>query len=660
MLTRKKVLCLMLTIVMAFMLLPTPQTIAAPADPNAPVCSVTLIKEDSVTGAKLNGAIFRLWRITQGGYEEIFVNSTSANVYESSSTATGVALTTGTDGKLKVSKLPPGDYYFEEITAPEGYTLPTGAAAQTHFNVGNGVFTATANRNAYGSVYFVLPFYSRNSATYGPRLGDLILLKYLKDNGAPVSASATYISSFARYADGFLYNNCIDFYMKGHAYTFLHDDLMPQVRWLLSKSPAANTPIEDLSEIVDWYYANVGGLTEADFNLDAFHARYDDEAKMFAALSPMNKNSETTSQQILDNVGLEDFDQFLELVVIQMAFSAAVWHFTNGFEIYLDADSGWQDGGVPIISIPPAVEKIYNWYMTQYAGDPTADTFSNETELFSLVRIDDGSDPLHHMFKFSSNPASADWHDATFLLSDIIGGVSFNTLPDPYEVTINKNDDIVHVYLDAPDLPYTLVFHQLVLKNVWYARETDSAYAGVPSAATQDHLLAIRDRYALLNSSTDAEVTVRNAATPVTPYVPPVVPPQESPEPSPDPSPEQSPEQSPEPSPEPRTEPSPRPYVPGGNDPGGPPTPHNPGTVLVPDDDGGYIEFDDDGTPLGRWYYDDITEEWIFDEFPPLGALSPPTGDSADTALYLLMLGISLAAICSIAAYNRKKKQGTN
>ena len=65
------------------------------------------------------------------------------------------------------------------------------------------------------------------------------------------------------------------------------------------------------------------------------------------------------------------------------------------------------------------------------------------------------------------------------------------------------------------------------------------------------------------------------------------------------------------------------------------------GHILVPDGDG-FIQLDEDGTPLGRWEWDPELEEWIFDEFVPLGAL-PPTGDNDVRArlffLSLLILG---------------------
>jgi fimbrial isopeptide formation D2 family protein len=56
------------------------------------------------------------------------------------------------------------------------------------------------------------------------------------------------------------------------------------------------------------------------------------------------------------------------------------------------------------------------------------------------------------------------------------------------------------------------------------------------------------------------------------------------------------------------------------------PTPNAPGHTLIPTDDGRYIEIDEDGTPLGEWHYDENSDTWIFDEYPPLAGNLPQTG----------------------------------
>jgi hypothetical protein len=88
-------------------------------------------------------------------------------------------------------------------------------------------------------------------------------------------------------------------------------------------------------------------------------------------------------------------------------------------------------------------------------------------------------------------------------------------------------------------------------------------------------------------------------------------------------------------------------YRSGGSDIDVPPNPSIPGRAIVPDG-AGYLEIGDDGTPLGRWEWDPVEEEWIFDEFPPpLGNL-PPTGEmtrvrQSSALLAFLLLGLSFA-----------------
>jgi hypothetical protein len=72
--------------------------------------------------------------------------------------------------------------------------------------------------------------------------------------------------------------------------------------------------------------------------------------------------------------------------------------------------------------------------------------------------------------------------------------------------------------------------------------------------------------------------------------------------------------------------------TPGGKEPSVPPRPTAPGTILVPAGDGVYIEIGEDGTPLGEWRWDDPTDQWIFDEYPPLADMLPQTGFRAAVA----------------------------
>ncbi|MDR1193367.1 MAG: VWA domain-containing protein [Peptococcaceae bacterium] len=77
---------------------------------------------------------------------------------------------------------------------------------------------------------------------------------------------------------------------------------------------------------------------------------------------------------------------------------------------------------------------------------------------------------------------------------------------------------------------------------------------------------------------------------------------------------------------------------------------------LVPQDDGSFIELDADGVPLGRWTQDPDTGEWIFDEFPPLGAFdSPQTSDGKESAVWGALLVVSAAALVTLAKRRKSK-----
>ncbi|MFT8357665.1 SpaA isopeptide-forming pilin-related protein, partial [Bifidobacterium aquikefiri] len=84
--------------------LQTETKVATVSAPNAEITgSVVLTKTDSATGKALAGAVFSL--------------------YKADGTKIKDGLKTGANGKLTVNNLKPGDYYFQETQAPEGYRL---------------------------------------------------------------------------------------------------------------------------------------------------------------------------------------------------------------------------------------------------------------------------------------------------------------------------------------------------------------------------------------------------------------------------------------------------------------------------------------------------------------------------------------------------------
>ena len=149
----------------------------------------------------------------------------------------------------------------------------------------------------------------------------------------------------------------------------------------------------------------------------------------------------------------------------------------------------------------------------------------------------------------------------------------------------------------------------------------------------------------VLLGNVDLYAQWKSNAVPPGPYVPTSDPdpdPTPDPIPDPDPVPDPDPEPLPDPDPEPEPEPDPKPHIPGGTDPDVLPVTNEPGATLVPTAEGRYIELGEGAIPLGEWYWDAVPEMWLFDEYPPLGAL-PQTGyEGIGMTRLLLLLGVSL------------------
>jgi large repetitive protein len=127
---------------------------------------VTVVKEDSETGAPLAGAVFQLWEETNGipGLQTTGVNP---------DTTVGTPCTTGADGECGRT-VETGTYYWQETAAPPGYDLPAnpvfGPLVLTEENAQQGV-TVTAE----------------NSLT--PVDGDIIVIKTDAKTGRPLEGA---------------------------------------------------------------------------------------------------------------------------------------------------------------------------------------------------------------------------------------------------------------------------------------------------------------------------------------------------------------------------------------------------------------------------------------------------------------------------------------
>ncbi|MFI1103981.1 SpaA isopeptide-forming pilin-related protein [Streptomyces melanogenes] len=110
---------------------------------------VSVVKHDAGTGRPLPGAVFQLWRETNG-------HDGLQTTGDGPDTRQGAACTTGADGMCTVTDLPLGSYYWQETKAPDGHVLPVpgvfGPLHLTAADAGKGVAITVDNHPVQGRI----------------------------------------------------------------------------------------------------------------------------------------------------------------------------------------------------------------------------------------------------------------------------------------------------------------------------------------------------------------------------------------------------------------------------------------------------------------------------------------------------------------------------
>ena len=98
---------------------------------NRPISGGVELTKTSDRNTVLSGAKFELWKNGENGQSDasiIYASDKRSGNYEYSVTAAGATstLVTNQSGKINITKLPAGTYFFKEIEAPSGYVAVTG------------------------------------------------------------------------------------------------------------------------------------------------------------------------------------------------------------------------------------------------------------------------------------------------------------------------------------------------------------------------------------------------------------------------------------------------------------------------------------------------------------------------------------------------------
>ncbi|GGP89546.1 hypothetical protein GCM10010278_80060 [Streptomyces melanogenes] len=138
---------------------------------------VSVYKRDASTGKPLSGAVFQLWRESNG-------QDGPQTGGDTPDTKVGDPCTTGADGLCQAKDLPLGTYYWQETKAPAGYVLPSpavfGPLKLTADNAASGLCIDVDDKPVHGKIKVL-----KRDAHSGKALQGAVFELWQETNGKP-------------------------------------------------------------------------------------------------------------------------------------------------------------------------------------------------------------------------------------------------------------------------------------------------------------------------------------------------------------------------------------------------------------------------------------------------------------------------------------------
>jgi pilin isopeptide linkage protein len=309
-------------------------------------------------------------------------------------------------------------------------------------------------------------------------------------------------------------------------------------------------------------------------------------------------------------------------------------------------------GNITFASLPYTAAGVHHYVIKELSASGNGWTVDASVYGVTVTVADDGEGGIEATVSYSTTtpPTFENVYAATgsvtLAAKKVISGTS--AAFDGYDFAVYAGTDttVAPVATGTSLADGSIVFAPAITYNAagtytYTIKETSTLGTGWTAPAAQTVTVNVVDNN---DGTLTATPTYETPPTFTNTYNPPYVPPTPTPPtptPTETPTPTPTPEETPTPTPTPSETPTPTPRV-----------PVTPTPPVPPNDEGSYVEFDDDGSPLGEWHYDEDSGEWIFDEFPPLGAID--TGDGAIIPIALVALLVSAMGIFVLKPKKKK------